>query len=1008
MSNEIEIVIKGKDVGASKVLVDMKDKVDDLNKAGGMLSNGLDSLRGVMMNGLKVAAVGATAAISGLVAGIGTSVNAAMNMEQQLADISASMGTTSEETTQLKDLITDLGLDPKLKVSATEAADAIQTLGTAGLSVDEILDGAAKSTVLLANATGADFADAAAIASDAMALWKVKAKDLNAVVNGVTATTIASKFDINDYRLALAQAGGVAATVGVEFDDFNATIAAISPSFGSGSDAGTSFKTMLQRLVPQSNEAADAMRSIGLFTGMTKKEFDDAQAKIFKYQNELAALDPASKNYEDRAAKLRDKIQILQSSLVEGSNAFYDTNGNMKSMADIAGILQTATAGLSEEQKNQTLSTIFGSDALRAAAAMADTGKDKFEQLKATMAKTDAEEQATTRMNTFKGALEILSGVFETLQIKIGEKFLPVLTAMANKFGEFLTQHSDKIIAWTDTLATNLEALTNWLMAVVEDGDVMNDWLTHMHPNLASVVLQVADFVKWVKEIVIPMGQWVEETIGLKGILMIVAGLFAASFIPVIISVVSTVATVVSGISAFIGILGASVPALAGVVAAAAPVVAIIASVAAAAYLLYLAWTNNFLGIQDKTREAFEYIKGIFTNFPATIEGVKQTLYDWGSSAMGKLREGLVSAQNFVRNGLDVVMDFLQQGRDQRLGPFAQSLYDGGSMALTKLGQGFEATKDFAVGQFNQVMTDVQNQGLGFATGALLGRMYESGRSFLLKIGEGITSTSPGLRANVDAAFTGLRDGFNYWKDNLAPHFFASAKDLFSKIGAGANDIDLGRAIEGAFISLRDGFNYWKDNLAPHFFASAKDLFSGIGAGANDIDLGRAIEGAFLSLRDRFNYWKDNLAPHFFASAVDMGNRLIDGLSSGISNGIGRVISSIQGVTDALPQWVKDRLGIASPSKVFMNLGQWIPAGLSEGIARMANLPVEAMANINDSMQAAVSNVQLSPSATGNTSTDNSRNTNHTWNVTVPASGGSQPTGQMQSLFNTLTSVYAS
>lgn len=962
MADEIEIVIKGRDAGASRALDDVGDSVKKLEgNSSNLLSRGLNPLRDIMMGGLKVAAIGATAALGGLVAGIGASVNAAMDMEQQLADISASMGTTTEETGQLKNLISDLGMDPKLKVSATEAADAIQVLGTAGVDVTDILGGAARSTVLLANATGADFGSAAAIASDAMALWKVEAKDLDKVVNGVTATTIVSKFGIDDYRLAMAAAGGVAATVGVEFDDFNAVIAAISPSFASGSDAGTSFKTFLQRLVPQSKEASSVMRDLGLFTGLTKDEFEKTQDKIFKYQSQLAELDPTSKKFAERSQELQEKIKILQGSLVEGSNAFFDNNGQMKGMAEISGILNTAMAGLSEEQKISALSVIFGTDAMRAAAAMADTGKAKFEELKATMAKTDAEEQAATRMNTFKGALEILSGVFETLKIQIGEKFLPVLTSMANKFGQFLTEHSGQIISWTETLATNLEALTNWITAVVKDGDTMNDWLTHMHPNLQSVVLGVADFVKWVKEVAIPMGQWINDTIGLKGILMIVAGLFAASFIPVIISVISTVVSVVGAIGSFVGILSAALPALGAVVAAAGPVILIVGAIAAAVYLLYQAWQNNFLGIQDKTREAFDYVKGIFTNFPATLEGVKNSLYEWGNSAMVKLREGLVSAQNMVRNGLDVVMDFLQAGRDQRLGPFAQSLYDFGSSAMSKLGQGATAVKDAVAAQFNQVMTDVQNQGLGFATGAMLGRMYEGGRNFLLKVGEGIASASPGLKTNLDSAFNGLLSGFNYWKDNLAPHFLASAKDLFSRIATGAGGIDLGAVIDKSFESLRDAFNYWKDNLMPHFSGSMTEL-------------GRAV---------------------------------VNGISGGIRNGIGAVMSAIQGVTDALPQWVKDKLGIASPSKVFAGFGENIIQGLVQGMERLSAMPQIAMAGITDSLQLPVGNVDLNGGQAGNTSTDNSRNTNHTWNVTVPGGGGNQQTGQLQTLFNTLTNVYA-
>ena len=48
----------------------------------------------------------------------------------------------------------------------------------------------------------------------------------------------------------------VAGTSGVEIEDFLTVLAATSSSFASGSDAGTSFKTFLQRLTPESKKAA--------------------------------------------------------------------------------------------------------------------------------------------------------------------------------------------------------------------------------------------------------------------------------------------------------------------------------------------------------------------------------------------------------------------------------------------------------------------------------------------------------------------------------------------------------------------------------------------------------------------------------------------------------------------------------------------------------------------------------------------------------------------------------
>ena len=105
-------------------------------------------------------------------------VNAAKDMEAQMSNIAAVFGKTTDEIAPLGDLIKDLGLDPGLKVDAVQAADAIEMLARNGLTMGEIMDGAAKATVLLANSTGAEFATAANIGTDAMAIFGIEAQDM--------------------------------------------------------------------------------------------------------------------------------------------------------------------------------------------------------------------------------------------------------------------------------------------------------------------------------------------------------------------------------------------------------------------------------------------------------------------------------------------------------------------------------------------------------------------------------------------------------------------------------------------------------------------------------------------------------------------------------------------------------------------------------------------------------------------------------------------------------------
>lgn len=436
--------------------------------------------------GVTTALAVATTAAVGLGVGIGAAVSKAASMEQGIANIAAVMGLAKDETQPLKDLITDLGLDPKLKVTAVEAADAIEMLGKNGLTLDQIMSGAARSTVLLANSTGGTFAGSADIATDVMAQFNISASDMNRAVDQITGVTVASKFSIDDYGLAIAQAGGVASSVGVSFEDFNAAIVATSPSFASGSDAGTSFKTFLQRLVPQSNAAADAMRKLGLFSGLTGSEFDKTQEKIQKIQQKISDLDPTSKGYSKRLGELQREQAQLNSELARGGSAFFDANGNMKDMADIAAALQGAFADLSEADAIEAATSIFGTDAMRTAFSLATGGAAAINEAKAAIGNTSAEESAATRMDTLAGAWEIFEGVIETVTLGIGDKFIPIvreivdwMTSLAERYGpeiiDFFGLFADRVKSVASFLKTNFALIaaenTTWgeRMVVVWD-----------------------------------------------------------------------------------------------------------------------------------------------------------------------------------------------------------------------------------------------------------------------------------------------------------------------------------------------------------------------------------------------------------------------------------------------------------------------------------------------------------------------------------------------------------
>ena len=71
-----------------------------------------------------------------------------------------------------------------------------------------------------------------------------------------------------------------------------------------------------------------------------------------------------------------------------------------------------------------------------------------------------------------------------------------------------------------------------------------------------------------------------------------------------------------------------------------------------------------------------------------------------------------------------------------------------------------------------------------------------------------------------------------------------------------------------------------------------------------------------------------------------IGLNMIEGLWGGIKSKFDSVIARVKELASKLPEAVKKVLGIASPSKVFEEVGRWIPEGLALGIEKNLS-PVE-------------------------------------------------------------------
>lgn len=360
----------------------------------------------------------ATLAIAG---GLAYAATKAIDFEKQISAIGAVSQASGQQMESLRKKALQLGADTSF--SASEAANAMEELAKAGVSVEDILNGAADAAVALAAAGGVDLAEAAEIAANALGQFNLKASDLNEVVNLIAGAANESAISVTDFNESMKQAGAVANLAGLSFEDLAVAIALMGRNGIKGSDAGTSLKTMLSNLQPTTKKQADEFKRLGIITK-------------------------------------------------DGSNAFFDAHGKIKSLAEISGVLANATKNMTAQQKSATLELLFGSDAIRAAAILTKNGATGFNQLAEAMEKTRAADVAAKRLDNVAGSIEQLKGSVETGAIALGTALLPTIrkvtefvTLMVNKFNN-LDPRWQKLIAFAAVAATALLALVTAIAAI--------------------------------------------------------------------------------------------------------------------------------------------------------------------------------------------------------------------------------------------------------------------------------------------------------------------------------------------------------------------------------------------------------------------------------------------------------------------------------------------------------------------------------------------------------------
>lgn len=319
-------------------------------------------------------------------AGVGI-LRAGVDYEKALNIFQSVTKATGAEMQRAAEIARKLGADVSLPAtSAKDAALAMSELGKAGLTAAQSMD-AAKGVLQLAAAGQIEEARAAEIAANALNSFKLQASDTARVADLLAAASNASSAEVSDIAQSMQQASAVAAGAKIPIEDLTAAIGLMANAGIKGSDAGTSLKTFIQRLQSPTDNAAGAMKALGI--------------------------------------------------------SVFDAQGRMREMPNIIGQFEKALSGLTDEKKAQALNTIFGADALRAAQILFSEGSAGFEKMKGAITQVGAAaDLAKAKTLGVGGSWEAMKSQLETIGIDIFNAIKAPLTSALQYVGQFVEKMS--------------------------------------------------------------------------------------------------------------------------------------------------------------------------------------------------------------------------------------------------------------------------------------------------------------------------------------------------------------------------------------------------------------------------------------------------------------------------------------------------------------------------------------------------------------------------------------
>ncbi|MFP7153709.1 MULTISPECIES: phage tail tape measure protein [Lactobacillales] len=789
---------------------------------------------------------------------IGVGVAAAKvggDFEAQMSRVKAISGATGDTFEQMKQQAIDLGA--KTAFSAKESAAGMENLASAGFSAQEIMK-AMPGLLDLAAVSGGDVALASENTATALRGFGLEASEAGHVADVFARAAADTNAEVGDMGEALKYVAPVANSMGISLEETAAAIGIMSDAGIKGSQAGTTLRGALSRLARPTKAMQDTMDNLGV--------------------------------------------------------SFYDADGKMKPLKTQVELLKKAFEGLTPEQQQNALVTLYGQESLSGMMALIDKGPDSLGKLTKSLKDSDgaADNMARTMQDNMNSSIEQMFGAFESAAIVIQKILAPSIRKVA-----------DAISGLVEKFVSAPESTQKLVVAI---GLIV--------AAIGPLIFMIGSVIIWINRVKVAFKALSESSKLFSGLSKAMGLLTNPVFL-----VIAAVALLVVG---FIYLWNTSedfrnfwIGLWEGIKSAVSSAVDLIQN----AWKSTGEWFNNlwksikegadnvWTTIQEAPGKAADWIKNKWTETKEFFSSIWDGIKEAASSAWEGIVNILAPYVIAIKNVFQPMIDFFTNLWSQ-IGSIAGSAWEiiktaimGPILLLIDLITGnFNQLKEDASMLWTTLTTNIQNIITTFVD--IVVGYYTSLKDTVINIWNVLASTikdvwnsfTTWIKETTNNIVNSIKQGWSNLKQGTI--------DLFNNMIQGAKD--LWNSFKAWFINLVIGT---KDNIIQgweNLKQGTIDTFNNLVNGAQEAwdNLVNAVSDTV----DRVTGWFDNLKNIDLLAA---GKAIMDSFLEGLQN----AWKSVQDFVGGIGDWIREHKGpIQYDRKLLIPAGQAIMNGLNKGL----------------------------------------------------------------------------